>query len=66
MSDDVFEYDDSGYDEFDHHAKVMQEEAYFYHTLEDFQAFVKELGARYVLDEMSKETRELLKGALND
>lgn len=43
-----------------------EEEAYFYHTLGDFEASVKELGAKYVLTEMSADVRELLKGALND
>jgi hypothetical protein len=43
-----------------------EEEAYFYHTLGDFESYVKELGAKYVLTEMSDEVRQLLKGALND
>jgi hypothetical protein len=43
-----------------------EDEAYFYHTLGDFESYVKDLGANYVLTEMSEDVRELLKGALND
>ena len=43
-----------------------EDEAYFYHTLGDFESYVKDLGAKYVLTEMSADVRELLKGALND
>ena len=50
------------YDAPDNH----EEEAYFYHTLGDFEDYVKELGVKYVLTEMSSDVRELLKGALND
>lgn len=43
-----------------------EDESYFYHTLGDFESYVKDLGAKYVLTEMSADVRELLKGALND
>jgi hypothetical protein len=42
-----------------------EEEAYFYHTLGDFEASVKEFGASYVVTEMNADVRDLLKGALN-
>jgi ferredoxin len=63
MSDDVFDYDDSGYDKFDAIMKAQQEEAYFYHTLADFEGFIKELGAKYVLGEMTDDTVKQLKEA---
>lgn len=56
MSDD-YEYDAPDNNE---------EEAYFYHTLGDFESYVKDLGAKYVLTEMSDDVRNLLKEALND
>jgi pimeloyl-CoA synthetase len=40
-----------------------EEEAYFYHTLGDFEASVKELGAKYVLTEMNEDVRKLLEDA---
>jgi hypothetical protein len=43
----------------------VEEEAYFYHTLGDFEASVKEFGASYVVTEMNADVRDLLKGALN-
>jgi len=63
MSDDVFDYDDSGYDKFDAIMKAQQEEAYFYHTLADFEGFIKELGAKYVLGELDDEIRKQLEEA---
>lgn len=56
MSDD-YEYDAPDNNE---------EEAYFYHTLGDFESYVKDLGAKYVLTEMSDDVRNLLKEAFND
>jgi hypothetical protein len=59
---DEFDYDYELLDQYNH----TEEESYFYHTLGDFETYVKELGAKYVLTEMSDDVRQLLKGALND
>jgi len=40
-----------------------QEEAYFHHTLGDFESFVKEMGATYVLSHLSDEVRDQLEVA---
>lgn len=40
-----------------------EDEAYFYHTLGDFESYVKELGAKYVLGELNDEIRKKLEEA---
>jgi hypothetical protein len=40
-----------------------EDEAYFYHTLGDFESYVKDLGAKYVITEMSSDVRKLLEDA---
>ena len=66
MADDEIYYEDT-YDMLaEQEAQFQQEEAYFYHTLGDFQYYVRDLGAKYVINKMSDDVRQLLKGALND
>lgn len=65
MNDDPFYVDPEEAQYYDF-GSMNQDEAYFYHTLGDFESYVKELGAKYVLTEMSEDVRNLLKGAFND
>ena len=58
MSDDL-EYDYEIPDQYNHD----EEESYFYHTLGDFESYVKELGAKYVLGELDDEIRKQLEEA---
>lgn len=55
MSDDL-EYD---YDIPDNN----EEEAYFYHTLGDFEYYIRDLGANYVITEMSEDVRKMFEEA---
>jgi len=53
-------------DDYDYEVPDMnpaEDEAYFYHTLGDFESYVKDLGAKYVLTEMNEDVRKMLEEA---